>query len=56
MAPSSLAFECKWEPRDCWVGLFWDQRTSETGEVTRHVYICPLPTLLLHWSWRRYAE
>ena len=37
-------FEMKWEPRDLWVGVFWDRRPNGL-----HIYVCPLPTLLLHW-------
>jgi hypothetical protein len=32
------------EPRDIWVGLFWDRRPDGT-----HFYVCPLPCLVIHW-------
>lgn len=31
------------EPRDLWVGLYWDRRSDGL-----HLYVCPLPALLLH--------
>lgn len=39
-----ITFEVKFEPRDVWVGLFWDRRLDGT-----HIYICPVPLLVLHW-------
>jgi len=40
-----MRFEFRIEPRDCWVGLFWDRRPE------LHLYVCPLPTVLFHWWW-----
>lgn len=37
--------ELKFEPRDLWVGVFWDRR-----EDGLHVYACPLPAVVLHVS------
>jgi hypothetical protein len=65
-----IRFERKFEPRDVWVGLFWDAKpirerkiadasaistlwVTETVGHEWHVYICLLPTLLLHWWWVR---
>lgn len=31
------------EPRDLWVGVFWDRRDDGL-----HVYVCLFPTLVLH--------
>lgn len=31
------------ERRDLWVGVFWDRRGEDL-----HVYICPLPTIVVH--------
>jgi len=31
------------EPRDLWVGLFWDRRMDGF-----HLYVCPFPMLVLH--------
>lgn len=33
----------KFEPRDLWVGLYWDRRADGL-----HFFICPVPTLALH--------
>ncbi|AYD83937.1 hypothetical protein SEA_GETALONG_77 [Gordonia phage Getalong] len=34
---------CIFEPRDLWVGVFWDRRPDGL-----HIYVCPFPTLVLH--------
>lgn len=47
------------EPRDLWVGVFWDRRqrwrTLPYGRVQRqstvHLYLCLLPCLPLHLAW-----
>lgn len=33
----------KVEPRDLWVGVFWDRRTDGL-----HVYVCLVPCIVLH--------
>lgn len=42
--------EFKIEPRDLWMGLFWDARPDKRFHniSTRHFYICLFPTLLIH--------
>lgn len=37
----------RWEPRDCWVGLFWDRRANGM-----HWYVCLVPCVVLHWVTR----
>jgi hypothetical protein len=37
----------KFEPRDIWIGLFWDRRPDGL-----HIYVCPLPCLVIHWRGR----
>lgn len=34
----------KFEPRDVWVGWFWDRRPDGI-----HHYVCPLPMIVIHW-------
>lgn len=43
-----MTFEAKFEPRDIWVGLFWDRRIDGL-----HIYVCPVPLLVLHWTFPR---
>lgn len=54
-------FEWKLEPRDLWIGVFWDVKlrdyrvdTYEGYWVTGrwlHVYVCLIPMVVLHWWW-----
>lgn len=37
----------KLEPRDAWVGLFWDKRRF-CGRDSFHIYVCPVPFVVLH--------
>lgn len=34
----------KFEPRDVWIGWFWDRRDDGT-----HHYVCLVPMLVIHW-------
>ena len=34
----------KFEPRDVWVGWFWDRRADGT-----HHYVCLIPCVVIHW-------
>jgi hypothetical protein len=38
--------QVKFEPRDLWVGLYWDRSTFHW-----HIYLCLLPLLPLHIWW-----
>lgn len=67
-------FEWKLEPRDLWMGVFWDVRPGKERVFVPdipddflsrgrwvpvrvwHVYVCPLPTVLLHWWWERHDK
>jgi hypothetical protein len=45
--------ELKFEPRDLWVGLFWDRRSAGLWQPMRteystHFYVCVIPTLVVH--------
>lgn len=37
------------EPRDLWVGLFWDT-AWEGPKQNLYLYICLVPTLVVRWS------
>jgi len=53
---SRLLVEIKFEPRDLWIGIFWDRRPDPQGILRIEVWICPLPTLVIHlrfWPERR---
>lgn len=34
----------KFEPRDVWIGWYWDRRDDGT-----HHYVCTVPMLVIHW-------
>lgn len=34
----------KFEPRDLWVGVFWDRRPDGV-----HFYVCLVPCIVVHW-------
>jgi hypothetical protein len=34
----------KFEPRDVWIGWFWDRRSDGT-----HHYVCLIPMIVIHW-------
>lgn len=59
------AVEVRWEPRDCWIGLFYEADVFEPGDYlvpgmprTRALdfYACLVPTLVLHVYFRRAAR
>lgn len=44
---SVLIISLDWEPRDAWVGVYWDH--DQSGTVwSRDVYVCLVPFLPLH--------
>jgi hypothetical protein len=49
--PVSWHWKLMFEPRDIWIGLFWDYQ-AECGQTvwcfrTLHLYICIVPCLVL---------
>jgi hypothetical protein len=42
--------ECEWlfEPRDCWIGLYWKRYPNAI-----EIYLCLLPMVpfRVHWKW-----
>lgn len=54
VAGKRIDWEILFEPRDCWVGVFWDERVEKqysAGERFRHVYITVIPCFPLHIWW-----
>ncbi|GAA2418371.1 hypothetical protein [Mycolicibacterium llatzerense] len=43
-APRAPRLTISFEPRDVWIGWFWDRRPDGV-----HHYLCPLPCLVIHW-------
>lgn len=48
----------KFEPRDCWIGVYWELRRSiESPYKDLRVYICLIPMfplcLRFEWGYRR---
>jgi hypothetical protein len=42
--------QVEWEPRDLWIGAFLKrERLRRRGGPGLHVYVCPFPTILLHF-------
>jgi hypothetical protein len=41
---SGAKMTIRFEPRDVWIGWFWDRRDDGT-----HHYVCLLPMLVIHW-------
>ena len=51
----------KFEPRDLWIGLFWQYRSSvESPSKWFDLYICIVPMLPIkfhwHWGWKTYGK
>ena len=43
-----MTLTIKFEPRDVWIGTFWDHRRDGF-----HLYVCPVPLLVIHWHRKR---
>ncbi len=39
------------EPRDLWIGLFWDHPYYEMGHQRRNFYVCVIPTIVFTFTW-----
>lgn len=54
-----MIWRCRvlWEPRDLWIGVYWDKRPFSAYGVQRiDLYICLLPMLPIHVSGSRYRR
>lgn len=43
-----LHLSIHFDPRDLWIGMFWDHDLGDTD-----VYICPIPCVVLHVLWQK---
>lgn len=50
--PRRFAANLLWEPRDIWVGVFWN-RAEIKGDRFLYVYISLVPCFPLSLVWRR---
>ena len=50
---NKISAKIVWEPRDLWLGIYWD--TSRLGNVLESVkiYLCVVPCLPLRLHWKR---
>jgi hypothetical protein len=44
MVDDDKAMTIRFEPRDVWIGWFWDRRDDGT-----HRYVCIVPMVVIHW-------
>jgi hypothetical protein len=48
------------DPRDCWVGIYFKKPWSDAGQVWYEVYVCILPFFPIKFSWEitksKYAQ
>jgi hypothetical protein len=48
-----MLWEFVFEPRDLWVGLYWDYKAGVKRAFDLDLYICVVPTVPLHVKiWR----
>jgi hypothetical protein len=48
--PQRWSLSLEWEPRDLWIGVFLKREPKpRKGGPALHVYVCPLPTVVLHF-------
>ena len=43
-----MSIRVLWEPRDCWVGVFWRR-----SKLRWQVYVCLVPCLPILFEWER---
>lgn len=50
-----VAVNLQFEPRDLWIGAFWQRKTAPLGATITHVYVCVVPLLPLHVTVYRFT-
>jgi hypothetical protein len=58
--PSDLRMRFEWKPQDFWIGVYTEVRMGKIDDWPydvyerpfRHAWICLLPMIPLHLSWR----
>ena len=48
-----MKIRLQFEPRDLWVGVYWNKHLFGWTDITVHVYVCILPCLPIHIWWHR---
>ena len=62
-----LRAKWKWEPRDIWLGLYWDRVKSDSNGIkvkggkvvygkTTRFFLCVIPCFPIIWDWQRFIE
>ena len=49
----SVRLALEWKPADLWVGLYWRREGQHGPRGTYDVWLCLVPTLPVHLTWRR---
>jgi hypothetical protein len=52
--PKRLTTRLLFEPRDLWVGVYWNKEAS-AGYHRLDVYVCAIPLLPLRLTWHWYT-
>lgn len=42
-----------WEPRDLWIGVFWNWAKDDEGDRYLLIYVSLIPTLPICFAWLR---
>ena len=52
----AITHKIEFKKQDCWVGFYWEKRrrttTIQNDELVYHLWICLIPMLPLHITWK----